>query len=152
MPSPRPPPRSDGAACSPATQASPAWSRVTRVRILFVSSRLPYPPWQGDRMRAYHFLRLLARRHAVVLVTPMRREERGALEAIRPFCERIEIIEDSRGRGALRLLASPFTQLPFQTLYCFPKGIAEKVRSLLREGRIDLVHLQTLRMAPAAPV
>lgn len=120
------------------------------VRILFVSSRLPYPPWQGDRLRAYNFLRLLSRRHAVVLVTPMRREERGGLEAVRPFCERIEPIEDSSWRGSLRLLASPFTPLPFQTLLYFPSGVREKVRNLLREEPFDLVHIQTMRMGPAA--
>jgi sugar transferase (PEP-CTERM/EpsH1 system associated) len=39
------------------------------VRILFLTHRLPYAPNRGDRVRAYHLLRLLARHHEVHLVS-----------------------------------------------------------------------------------
>lgn len=35
--------------------------------ILFLAHRIPYPPTKGDKIRAYHFLAHLARRHAVHL-------------------------------------------------------------------------------------
>jgi sugar transferase (PEP-CTERM/EpsH1 system associated) len=39
------------------------------VRILFLTHRLPYAPNRGDRIRAYHIVRLLARSHHVDLVS-----------------------------------------------------------------------------------
>ena len=39
------------------------------MRILFVTGRFPYPPHRGDQLRAFHQVRVLARRHRVTLVT-----------------------------------------------------------------------------------
>ena len=39
------------------------------LRILVLTHRLPYAPNRGDRIRAYHLIRLLARRHQVRLVS-----------------------------------------------------------------------------------
>jgi sugar transferase (PEP-CTERM/EpsH1 system associated) len=39
------------------------------MRILFLTHRLPYAPNRGDRIRAYHLLRLLVRHHEVHLVS-----------------------------------------------------------------------------------
>jgi sugar transferase (PEP-CTERM/EpsH1 system associated) len=39
------------------------------VRILFLTHRLPYAPNRGDRIRAYHLLRVLAHEHEVHLVS-----------------------------------------------------------------------------------
>ncbi len=45
------------------------------MRILFLSHRLPYAPNRGDRIRAYHLLRLLASRHDVHVVSLLHDEE-----------------------------------------------------------------------------
>ncbi|NPA06482.1 MAG: sugar transferase, partial [Chloroflexi bacterium] len=41
------------------------------MRILFVASRFPYPPIQGDRVRSYYLLPHLRARHEITLVTPV---------------------------------------------------------------------------------
>ena len=74
------------------------------MRVLFVASRFPYPPIQGDRVRAYHHLRLLSRRHQVVLLTPEPEENReNNLNAIRPFCRQIEVVPTASLRRLWRL-------------------------------------------------
>ena len=45
------------------------------MRILFLTHRLPYAPNRGDRIRAYHLLRLLASRHEVHLVSLLHDED-----------------------------------------------------------------------------
>jgi sugar transferase (PEP-CTERM/EpsH1 system associated) len=50
------------------------------LRVLFLTHRLPYAPNRGDRIRAYHLLRLLASRHEVHLVSLLHdAEEHGHL-------------------------------------------------------------------------
>ncbi|MFH1414970.1 MAG: hypothetical protein ABIH89_02655 [Elusimicrobiota bacterium] len=39
------------------------------MNILFIAPRLPYPPIKGDRLRTYHFIRVLSRKHKVDLCT-----------------------------------------------------------------------------------
>jgi hypothetical protein len=52
------------------------------MRIAYLTSRLPFPPIGGDRLRAYHFLRHLLRSHEVTLYaigSPLRgRTDTGA--------------------------------------------------------------------------
>src|SRR6185503_142028 len=46
-----------------------------RMRILFLTHRLPYAPNRGDRIRAYHLLRHLSARHQVDLVSLVHDDE-----------------------------------------------------------------------------
>lgn len=101
-------------------------------------------------MRAYHQIRLLSERHRLTLVTPIQSErEREGLKILSRFCERVEVIPVSQWRGAFRLIGSPFTHLPLQTLYFYDPRFRQRVQTLLRETSFDLVHVQLVRMAPA---
>jgi sugar transferase (PEP-CTERM/EpsH1 system associated) len=64
-----------------------------RPRILYLAHRVPYPPDKGDRIRAFHLLRFLARRAAVYLACladePVAPEIRRALER---YCARVAIV------------------------------------------------------------
>jgi len=119
------------------------------VRVLFVTSRFPYPLVQGDRLRGHHQLRILSRRHSIVLITPQpERNREDNLKAIRPFCEQIEVVFAPPWRSLWRLGRTPFTSLPLQTLYFFDPGFRQRAQTLLQKRAFDLVHVQLARMAP----
>ena len=87
------------------------------MKILFVASRFPYPPFNGDQVRAYHHLRVLSRQHEIVLVAPEPAEHpESCLEAIAPFCAHVEVVPMSRLTSVARLARAPFERLPLQTL------------------------------------
>ncbi len=119
------------------------------MRILFVASRFPYPLIQGDRVRAYHQLRLLSTRHQITLVTPVETaRDNESMGAIRHFCEHVELIPSSKLRRLLRLRTGFFTSLPWQTLYFYDSRVCDRIDTLLRTRSYDLVHVQLVRMAP----
>jgi sugar transferase (PEP-CTERM/EpsH1 system associated) len=121
------------------------------MRVLFVTSRCPYPPIQGDRARAYHQLRILAQHHRITLVTPVAgSRDRQSLQAVSSYCERIEAVPVSRWRGVLRLTRAPFVDMPSQTLFYFDPRSRRGVKQLLQERSYDLLHVQLARMAPIA--
>jgi len=104
---------------------------------------------QGDRVRAYHQLRILVRQHNIALITPAPEAGGGhSLEAIGRFCEQIEVISTPSSRRLWRLGRAPFTSLPLQTLYFFDPRFRQRVRALLQERSFDLIHVQLVRMAP----
>ena len=39
------------------------------MKLLFLTSRLPFPPHRGDRLRLYGMMQLLARRHEITLLS-----------------------------------------------------------------------------------
>ena len=119
------------------------------MKLLFVASRFPYPPFNGDQVRAYHHLRVLSRRHEIVLLAPEPTENPGAsLEAIAPFCAHVELVRPSRMKAIARLARAPFQRLPLQTLVFYDPEIGRRASRLARTWNVDLVHVQMIRMAP----
>ena len=118
------------------------------MRILFLASRFPRPPFKGDQSRAFHQLRLLNASHDVTFVTFAERDTSSAeLDTVRSICKRLIVIARSRLARA-NLLRAPFTRLPLQTLLRSSRAYRAAVDRELKTGHYDLVHVQLVRMCP----
>ncbi|HKI03246.1 MAG TPA: TIGR03087 family PEP-CTERM/XrtA system glycosyltransferase [Thermoanaerobaculia bacterium] len=119
------------------------------LKILFLCHRVPYPPDKGDKIRAFHAIRSLARRHRVHLLTLAD----GAVPDLAPLealCERVEVFPLSRPaayvRAALRVLRpGPLTLSFFQSA-----ELSARLRELARRERFDVVFVYCSAMAPYA--
>ncbi len=119
------------------------------MKILFIASRFPYPPLQGDRARAFHQLRLLAQRHQITLITPAPDNHAAEnLPAIQPLCQHIELITVPAWQRLMRLSYAPFNNLPLQTQYFFHPQLQQKTQTLLQRHTFDLIHVQLARLGP----
>lgn len=71
----------------------------TKLPVLYLTHRVPYPPDKGDRIRNYHLLRQLAASRKVWLACladePVLAE---SLEAVNQFCERVAVLHLQRLR------------------------------------------------------
>ncbi len=56
------------------------------MKILFLSSWFPYPPDNGSKIRVYHLLRALVRRHDVTLITFADAQDRPDVKVLRDIC------------------------------------------------------------------
>ena len=119
-------------------------------RILFVTSRLPFPPTEGHQLRAWHLLRAAARHHRVTLLS-LRRPDEPPLPAVFPDLELAAVhqvdlpalIAPHRAAGlALRALPSRKTLLDLR--YRVP-ALEQNFDRLVRKA--DLVHLDILAVA-----
>jgi sugar transferase (PEP-CTERM/EpsH1 system associated) len=117
------------------------------VRILFVVPRHPFPPHRGDRVRAWHQLRVLARRHEVTLLAL----ERPAAGAAVPDGVRVVTAEIPAARRAVSLARHLVSDLPLQAALFDVPSARDAVATLVEEG-FDLAHLQLVRLAPLAPL
>ncbi|MEM2370846.1 MAG: glycosyltransferase [Candidatus Bathyarchaeia archaeon] len=121
------------------------------MKMLFIASRFPYPLIQGDRVRAYHFLRLLSLRHEITLVTPISYSvDSGFQEVIPHICKRWIEVPFRQQEAIMNLLSFPFSGLPMQVLYFCPPAIQRTFQELIREESYELLHVQLARMAPVA--
>ena len=121
------------------------------MRILYLCHKTPYPPDKGEKIRAYHQIVHLARRHEVHLVTFGEHPSDPAhAEALRRICATVEVVDRPRAavpRAALWALLSgrslsvaAYESAAFRT--------AVKARCL--ESRPDVVLVYTAVMAPHA--
>ena len=120
------------------------------MRLLFVTSRFPYPPLKGDQVIAYHRLRSLGARHEISLLSLVEDEEEAAgAAALEQFCSDVHTVTLPRWRSYANVaLRAPFSGLPLQLLYYRSPAFHERLRTLCASGRFDVVHAYFHRVAP----
>ena len=118
------------------------------VKILCITSRVPWPLEKGDKLRIYHQLRELANRHEVSLFAlsdgPVHPE---AVAVLKRFCKEVHIHRLTKGTVVVNLFRSLFKGLPFQVGY-FTCGSAIKAfRKFAGKVRPDRLYCQLIRTA-----
>lgn len=121
------------------------------MKILVLTSRFPYPIEKGDKLRAYHQIRVLAARHQIVLIALAEHPPTAeSLEALAAFCEEIHVLPLSRWQAWGRLLKGFFRGWPLQCGYFYTDRLRKKIHRLVRAHQPDHVYCQLIRMAPYA--
>ncbi|HEX9941682.1 MAG TPA: TIGR03087 family PEP-CTERM/XrtA system glycosyltransferase [Thermoanaerobaculia bacterium] len=119
------------------------------LKILFLCHRLPYPPDKGERIRAFHTIRGLARRHEVHLLA-LADSAVPDLAPLEALCKRVEVFPLSRPaaytRAALRVLRPG----PLTLSFFHSAALAERLRELARRERFDVMVVFCSAMAPYA--
>ena len=119
------------------------------MRILCLTSRLPYPPDRGDRLRAFHIIEHLAVRHELTLGSFIADEaEREHLPALRAFCQDVHVLSMSPGRSALNVALNIWRQEPLQALYYRLGAMQRLVDGMIAATGFDAVYVHLFRMAP----
>ena len=102
-----------------------------RMKILYLSHTCPYPPNRGDRIRCYHILAHLAKRHALTLVYPVFTDEHlEHLESLQPYCEAIFPVKYNRLSRYSFCCASLFGNYPLSVALFHSRKLQKLVRTL----------------------
>jgi sugar transferase (PEP-CTERM/EpsH1 system associated) len=122
------------------------------VKVLLLSTWFPYPPNQGSKIRAYHLLRALARRHEVALVSfedaPL---EPAWIEHVRQFCSIIEIVPRRPfARSRLQSWLGWFSLRPSAVVAGYSPEMSASVRRVAASWRPDMTVALTFVTAPYA--
>ena len=126
-----------------------------------VSQMLPYPPNTGALQRIFNLLRSVSSEHEIHLVTFYQKALLGnshtldeCADAVRKYCRSLRVFEipsDGHpfrfGRLLLFNLASP---APFSVWRFRSDSMLEAVRESLGSEKFDIVHIETLALAPYA--
>ena len=123
------------------------------MKVLFLVTRMPVPPWRGDQVRAFHHLRLLAPRHHVTCCALLGREPPVALRAeVEALGVRLEVVRvDVVGAGPALARALLGDRRPLQVLLYDRGSARRRVAGLIDAGGFDVVHAQLVRTASYLP-
>jgi sugar transferase (PEP-CTERM/EpsH1 system associated) len=125
----------------------PSQDTKPKMRILYLCHRVPYPPDKGDKIRAFHEIRALSRRHRVHLLT-LTDGDVPDLGPLAELCERVEVFPLRRSaayaRAALGLVRpQPLTLSFFESI-----ELQNRVAELARTETFDLIVAYSSAMAP----
>src|SRR5439155_26876209 len=99
-----------------------------RLKILFLTSRFPFPLEKGDKLRSYHFIKGLSAKHEVHIASvsdvPVKVSE---LAELKKFCASIKVFRIHKPGIAVNIAKAYFGKLPLQTAYFFNPNIQKQM-------------------------
>ncbi len=119
------------------------------MKILFLTSRPPYPPNRGDKVRTNLFLNIIAKEHKVFLFSFIEKEiEKEYYHNLKPLCEKVFFIKQQKIISFVKLFLGLFNILPFQVNYYYSKKNCNKIEEIVKKNNIDCAYTHLIRMAP----
>lgn len=120
----------------------------TSRKLVFITSRFPFPIEKGDKLRAYYQLRDLSRYWEIHLIAlsdvPVKEAHKAA---VAPFCKSIHIFRLFPLMSYLRVILGLFGHRPFQVYYFNRWYYRIRARRLLEEIKPDHIFAQLIRTA-----
>lgn len=117
------------------------------MKILFLSSRLPFPPIKGDKLRAYYFLKYLSKKHNIDLLSFIeRKEDIKYTDEVLKYCDSVETVLLPKYKSYLNMIFNLFSNLPFQVAYYYSAGMKSQIIKKISKNKYDLVFVVLQRM------
>lgn len=121
------------------------------MKILVILSRVPYPLEKGDKLRAYHQIRELNKRHQIILCCladePVHKDSEKVLSEI---TDKFYIFKLQKWRILLNLFFCFFSRKPFQVMYFYQRPIHRAIGKILHGENPDHIYCQLVRTAEYA--
>ncbi|HKC14445.1 MAG TPA: glycosyltransferase family 4 protein [Patescibacteria group bacterium] len=114
------------------------------MKILMVSSFLPYPLFNGGNIRLYNLLKHLSKKHQITLICEKRKfQTEKDLDEVKKFCQKVITVERKKQWSVGNILKSVFSLDPFLVVGHTSLEMKEKIKKELIENNFNLIHVET---------
>lgn len=118
------------------------------MRIVYVTSRFPFPVEKGDKLRAFHQIRILSKRHEIHLVAISHKSiSQEALNAMQPYCKSVRVFRIREWLLPFQIIAGWLEGLPLQVSYFLDRTIKRQIQYHIIHIEPDHVICQLIRAA-----
>jgi sugar transferase (PEP-CTERM/EpsH1 system associated) len=122
------------------------------VNLLYLVHRLPYPPNKGDKVRSFHLMKHLARKHRLYLGTFIDdADDAQWLDAVRGYCAEAHIARLHPRRARLRSLSGLWRGEALSLPYYRDAGLQAWVKQIRATQPIDAAIVFSSVMAQYLP-
>jgi sugar transferase (PEP-CTERM/EpsH1 system associated) len=116
------------------------------MKIFVLLSRIPYPLEKGDKLRAYHQLKHLAKENEIFLCCLSDKVvDEKAVEHLREFVQHVEVIKLNFAIVLWQLFLGLFSRLPYQVHYFYQRQAAKKINRMINRFAPDHIYCQLIR-------
>lgn len=120
------------------------------MKIFVLLSRVPYPLEKGDKLRAFHQVKELAKSNEIILcaLNPVGDlDKQKAFSALQPYCRSINFIDLPKTGRIWNIFLTLFSNRPLQVGHFYNRNAAKKIKRLVAEHKPDRIYCQLLRTA-----
>jgi len=122
------------------------------MKILMVSSYLPYPLTSGGHIRLYNILKILSGNHQITLVCEKRPYQTDEdIGEISKFCKKIITVDRKKQWSIKNILRTGFSKYPFLVTGHTNKNLKSQISNLLKNEKFDLIHVETFYVMQNLP-
>lgn len=118
------------------------------MKILAITSRVPWPLEKGDKLRAYNQLRELAANNEIILCalndTSLHPD---AEKELKKFCREVHVLSLGKAGIFFNLLRGFFSGLPMQVAYFTSASAKRRIDNIIRRTQPDRIYCQLIRTA-----
>lgn len=118
----------------------------SKLKLLFITSRVPWPLEKGDKLRAYYQLRELSKNFDITLVSvndsPLHPDAKTQLEK---YCVATHFFTLTRSEMIKNMLHGLFTKMPMQVAWFYSPTIQIQIDNLIENDRPDRIYCQLIR-------
>ncbi|NQD65698.1 glycosyltransferase [Bacillus haikouensis] len=120
------------------------------MKVMYMSSRPPYPPHKGDQLIAWEQIKQLkANDCQVYLLTFVKSKQEGDFirEKLAPYCKEVILFPIHPLQNLLRSFKTIYNYKPIQVNLFFHPKVKERVTDIYKKINPDMIHVQTARVA-----
>ncbi len=117
------------------------------LKIVFVTSRFPYPIEKGDKLRAYHQLKYLhLRGHEIILISLFDTYiDAKDYEEIKKYTNKIFTFKQTKWNSFLSIIKHVWSDLPFSVSYFYNTTTHKKITAIIDTEKPDVIYNQLIR-------
>ena len=117
-----------------------------QMKILILLSRVPFPLEKGDKLRAYHQIKMLHKKHEIVLVALNHDKlHPNAIAELTKVCSQIHILPISKWSVILNLIIAFFKGIPLQCGYFYSQRNYRKIQEIIHKNKPEHIYAQLIR-------
>ncbi|CAN5795396.1 TIGR03087 family PEP-CTERM/XrtA system glycosyltransferase [soil metagenome] len=118
------------------------------MKILCLTSRVPWPLEKGDKLRAYHQIRHLSKKHTIILCAINDATlHPDAEKELKKFCSEIHVFNISRIGVVFNLIRGLFSGIPLQVAYFTSPSAKRRIDAVISKSKPDRIFAQLIRSA-----
>jgi sugar transferase (PEP-CTERM/EpsH1 system associated) len=115
------------------------------MKLVVLTSRIPYPLEKGDKLRIFHQIKHLAQSHEVCLICLNDNSEKIDTSVLEGIVSEFHVIPLSKWKIPFRMFFALFHKLPFQVTYFLELKNKKKIESIIQDFKTEHIYCQLIR-------
>ena len=115
------------------------------MKLVVLTSRIPYPLEKGDKLRIFHQIKHLSKTHEICLICLNESSDDIDTSVLKELVTELHIVPLAKWKIPFRLFFAIFHNLPFQVEYFLESKNKKKIEAIIQDFNPNHIYCQLIR-------